>query len=246
MANGYRGWVANSANTGFFFLRGDTTISLQANAEGAYYLNTGATVDVARPRQLSFIFLFFNKAGLIDSLQPKQSAAVDPDGHTIRLHTAAVTLDPGRFTRRWYPSFGVFGAAQPGFYVGKQTVRLIAGQTYCLDDSHSNLTGPDVDAKPVDYPSYFHFTVLGNGRVRLYGSNNASAQATSHGLKFKTVRVAIAPQEISDGVPLHVGPISSPLVVLKKTTFPFIRATANYVSWLDAAGGVRLFYFLPM
>jgi hypothetical protein len=105
--NGYKGWLAISGRTNFFFLHDDTSLILHADSEGYYYLNTGATIGDCLHNQTSYIKIFFNKLGLIDSICPSESASITADKKGISLNTATVNIDPRKFDRAWYPSFGV-------------------------------------------------------------------------------------------------------------------------------------------
>ncbi len=256
LGNGYRGHLAISGYTDFFFLRGDTTLRVNPDKENSYYLNTGTSIgDCQSPT--SYIYLFFNKSGLLDSVCPKASATVGDDKKSIRLNTVAVTINPGRFNRAWYPSFGVKMDVSPGFYYGKRpvTVPLIKGQAYAIDDSHAALVDhcPDTcqgsrDATKATYlPSYFYFTVTRTGRVALYGESGACATASGSKLTFKTVRVNIDPKEISDGDTLCLRqPRAKAITITHKTRLAFIRSVVSYVYWTTPTGEEKHFYFVPL
>ncbi len=240
--NGYKGWLAISGRTNFFFLHDETSLILHADSEGSYYLNTGATIGDCHDNQTSYIYIFFNKLGLIDSICPSESASITADKKGISLNTAPVNIDPGKFDRAWYPSFGVDINIKQGFYYGKQTLQLIKGQTYAIDDSHSALIGNDQD-----YASYFYFTVNKSGKIILYDKASVSAAAVGNTLKFKTVNVVIDPNEISNGRTLYIRkPSSQTIPILKKTCVPFIRGVVNNVFWKDDKGQEVNFQFLPM
>lgn len=245
--NGYNGWLCISSHVDQFFLHGDTTIPIKSDVSGAYYLNTGATIGACYFNQTSYIFLFFNKDGNIDSLCPKESATIGIDKKSISLNTASITIDPGNFVREWYPSFGAEIGVRPGFYYGKQTIKLIKGQTYGIDNSHSSLAGNDGAGNSIYYGSYFYFTVNKEGKVILYDKNMISAIALGSTLKFKTVIVDIDPIEISGGSPLYIRiPFAKAIKIANKTKVVFIRGMVNYVYWNNSNGKEMYFHFLPM
>ena len=254
--NGYKGRLAISGYVNFFFLHGDTTLTIQADIIGQYYLNTGTSIGGPKSVQTSYIYLYFNQAGLLDSISPTQSATISADRKSITLNTVSITVNPGRFTREWYPSFGVDMDVRPGFYYGKKTVQLIKGQTYAIDNAHFGLIdscGCDTTKKPCQprynryYSSYFYFTIMENGQVKLYDSNLTSARACGRKLRFKTVIVTIDPAEISGGDTLYIRkPYAQSIPIAKKTKLPFIRGIVNYVYWPATAGKETKFPFLPM
>ena len=58
-ANGYRGWIAISSHDSFFFLHGDTTLTIKPDTAGQYYLNTGTTKgDCFRRRDIVHLLDF--------------------------------------------------------------------------------------------------------------------------------------------------------------------------------------------
>lgn len=253
--NGYKGWITTTSATGPLFLHRDTTLTINPDREGNYYLNTGATKGDGNDIQTSYIYFSFNAAGELTNVLPTSSASLQGKG-SITLHTASITIDPGRFTREWYPSFGTDKPAPTGFYYGKKRLRLIVGQTYNIDNAHSSLVS-DCSCDPTKNPcqpkyntyygSYFYFTVLSNGRVKLYDDNLKSAKACGQKLTFRTVMVMIDPAEISGGVPLSIPkPSSPPWLIAKKTRLPFIRGTVNHVDWTSSTAKNMTFQFLPM
>lgn len=254
--NGYKGWLGTSSHRDFFFLHKDTTLTIGPDTTGAYYLNTGASIGDCNALQTSYIYLYFNALGLLTSACPTSSATISQDQKSIILHTTPVTIDPGRFNREWYPSFGVEMNVRPGFYYKKRTVRLIKGLTYAIDNSHSFMYDSCKCVLQADtcqptlkgyHASYFYFTVLSNGQIKLSDANRISASICHRGLRFKTVLVRIDPAEISGGAVLWIPkPNSQKILIPTKKVFPFIRGTVNYVKWMDTKGKQNVFNFLPM
>jgi hypothetical protein len=246
--NGYKGHIAisSSRKEDFFFLGGETKLTIKPSGD-AYYLNTGATIGGCSDTQISYIYLFFSKSGLLDSICPKECATIGKDRKSITFNTAPITIDPGAFNRAWYPSFGVHNSVPKGHYYGKQTVHLIKGQTYTVGDSDAVLVG-NCDSNAVSLYYAFKFTVDTIGQVTLMGKNKASATASKKTLRFKTVCVDIDPLEISEGHTLYIRTPKpqQPIEITKKTKFQFIRAILNYVYWLNPDGTENIFYFMPM
>jgi hypothetical protein len=258
-SNGYTGWLVISGQVNFFFFQGDTTLAISPDKEGAYYLNSGASIGGGRDSvQTSYIYLYFNKAGQLDSISPKGAASIGQDGKSLRLNTASIDINPGRFNREWYPSFGVKQYEQNGFYLGKQTVQLIKGLTYHIDNAKSELdfnsrckydsTTKKCKLERNYHGSYFYFTVKNNGTVALNDSNRASAIVQGNHLKFRTVCVMIDPNEISEGIVLTIPkPNSQVMSIPRKKRLLFIRGVVSDVRWLNPKNGnIQFFHILPM
>lgn len=244
--NGYKGRLAISSSANYFFLNGDTSLILHADTIGIYYLNTGATISDNFNYRTSNIVFFFNKAGEIDSISPKNSASIGTDKKSISLETVSLTIDPGNFNREWYPSFGVNMNHDPGFYYGKQKLLLIKGITYNIDFAHSDLV-LNCSTDPLYYGSTFNFSMLANGKIDLYDRNNISAKTSGNKISFNTIMVSLSPQEISGGEPLLINkPNAAAIKIIKNTSLPFIKGTVNYVYWYNSEGNMKYFHFLPM
>jgi len=227
-----------------FYLEKETTIIMHPNIDGVYYLYTGALELGCNNKQTSEIQISFDTKGNVVSICPAQSATIDPkDPKGIVLNTVAITIDPRNFSRDWEISTHQL----PDYNYGKKTINLIVGQTYWIDNAHSSLTGSDGTGNPIYYGSYFYFTVDENGKVILYDKNKVSASSNDRTLTIKTVEIAIDPKEISGGLPLFIHkPFSQAYVINSKTTFRFIRGTANYVYWFTSSGKEMYYHFLPM
>ena len=120
---------------------------------------------------------------------------------------------------------------RPGFYYGKKTLSLITGQTYAVDNAHvglvdncrcDNTTTPSQARYDQYYGSYFYFTVLENGQVKLNGTNLTSARACGRTVRIKTVLVSIDPAELSGGATVYIfaSPIPNQCLLRRKQSSP--------------------------
>lgn len=246
-ANGYSGKLAISGSGNYFFLNSDTTLSMYANSEGNYYLNTGANISITNGNRTSDITLYFNQSGEIDSIHPKGSASIGKDKKSISLETAMMIVDPGNFNREWYPSFGVNLSANTNYYYGKQKLKLIKEITYYINFAPDAGMSSDCNTNPLYYVSGFNFTLLTNGKIDLFDRNKVSATSSGNTMKFNTIMVSLSPQDISGGIPLLINkPGTAPIKITNKTSLPFIKGKVTYVHWFNAAGEMIYFHFLPM
>jgi hypothetical protein len=111
--SGEKDYIQNGRKTDsslhFFFLHDNDTITMKPDAQGYYYLNTGATIGDFKKAPTSFIAIYFSPSGSgqIDSIYPKESASYDKSSKHLTLNTILINIDPNGYDREWYPSFGV-------------------------------------------------------------------------------------------------------------------------------------------
>ena len=221
---------------------------MQQDREGKYYINTGSTKGDCQSPQTSYIYMFFDKNGNIDSasLCPKTSVTLGKDHKSIYLKTALININPGYFNRGWHPSSKPNG----GFVYGKCTVRLIKGQTYNINQEDAVLSSNCRCKAPFRddyYTAAFYFTVNEVGNIVLYGRDRIAARAYKNTLAFKTRCLTIDPDEIADGKPLYFGnskPNTPPIT--KRTKRYFIPGTVSTLHWKDSTGQIQAFHFLPL
>ena len=76
--NGYKGRLAISGHVNFFFLHGDTTLTIQADTIGQYYLNTGTSIgdEATHNKRPTFTCISIRQACLIRFPQPNPLPSV--------------------------------------------------------------------------------------------------------------------------------------------------------------------------
>ena len=252
--NGYTGHLAISGSTSFFSLHADTTLAINPDADGKYSLNTGATIGDWNPAPTSYIYIFFDNEGRIDSLTPKGSATVGQDQKSIQLNTTSITINPGKFNRHWTLS----STLRSNYYSGKTTIQLIKGISYSINQADAVLSlncrcdpANNILKRDAYYGSFFYFTVKQDGQVSLYDKNHFSAKALGNTLLFKTICLSIDPAVISGGIPLEIYDGTSQILIPKKKKLPFIRGTVSFVHWIDKTiippkDPNKYFHFLPL
>jgi|GEM_PF-2642721 len=237
----------NNTALRFFFIKGDTSITLKPVAKDQYFLNTGATIGGPGGNQTTFIYFYFKNdgSGKIDSILPKSSANIGQDQKSITFNTHLINIDPGKYNRAWSPTWGVYPQIMYGNYFGKKSIVLINGLTYSIDHLPPTcVVGTQANGVNRAICSNFYFTVSDNGNIKLYDDNRLSAQGIGNTLKFKTVWMAFSPNEISNGQPMYIPEVkNTDYTIIPNVLYPFIRGVINKIYFISTDGTPTYYFF---
>lgn len=164
--------IGPGAYTGRYFVDNEEFINTSATldlADGTYAIDTGASSGGSA-------FTFTVASGAIAAVSNTESATFL--GNTLTLQTTPVTINPGAYVGRYFMSSHNFDVIGYGGFTGPQTVNLVAGLQYWIDDG-SEVAG-----------SSFLFTVTGGAVTNI---SPAAAAASGSAIYFNTVTVAINP-----------------------------------------------------
>ena len=238
--NGYIGLIGISNYFPFFHLKGNDTLTMVADKEGYYYLNTGATMGGPPYDQTSYIYIYFDNNGKIDSINTKTSALINNDETipSITFNTTTITINPGKYNGVWNPTFSKH------YYNKKETITLINALSYGIKFDDTPFFGYNPDSTRIDFHSSFYFTVTENGYIKLYEWAKISAAAKRRELKFKTRKVIIDPLEISDGAILKRKYLNQEISISSRTKFNCMRGITNYVYWNNPESMTKYFHFI--
>ncbi len=153
-------------------------------APGTYFLDTGAQMGGA-PFSSYFTFAVDASGQVTDISNPAAARAI---GSTLVLNTASITIDPAD-----YSGVYVLSAFHPARWQGAQTVKLVPGLLYGIDNGTA-LWGPT-------FYSTFYFAADASGQVRDI-SNPPAARGSGGILIFNTTKVAIVPVGYTGGYSL--------------------------------------------
>lgn len=255
ITNHYRGCLAISANSGFFKINGDTTIMMAPDKEGRFYLNTGASVEDPASGVFSNIDIFFDENGKLQTVSPAAAVTITPDRKGIIFNTSLITINPGKFDRKWYPSFRDLNRVDMDSFFGKITVSLIKGMTYNINQVDASLGVYELQGdschqhllQKINYNSYIYFTVDDHGGIMIQRKNALAATANGSVLTFTTVDVTLDPALLSGGKPIIVGNTLNGIYTISKATkVNCIRGTVTKVAWYDDQSRLQEFHFIPL
>lgn len=164
--------IEPGAYTGRYFVDSEEFVNAPAIldlADGTYAIDTGASSGGSA-------FTFTVTAGVIVAVSNTESATFS--GNTLTLQTTAVSINPGAYVGRYFMSSHNFDVIGSGGFTGPQTINLVSGLQYWIDDG-SEVSG-----------SSFLFTVTGGAVTNI---SPAAATASGATIYFTTVGVSINP-----------------------------------------------------
>lgn len=227
---------------------GNFSFTFQPNADLVCVLETGASYADPSINKQSHIYINFKGNGEIIRVIPDSSATISDDKKSIKLNTQLVTIKPKRYDHFWTPIFANYENGQWENYSGNQKFMLINGLTYTIvggQDVNINVCD-NAGNKITNYTAAFSFGLTGEGNTEVWGRNKISAKVSKHKLKFKTYKMLIDPEEISDGNEVYFKHGLEKDTIVKPTTYHAIRGTVNYVTWTDKKMGEKIYYFLQL